>query len=282
MPSLPIINLLSWAKHLDLNFNSDLNGKMYRPDNLFHQIVDNLEKRLNTGYQYIDPNIDVLPEDMDGITSFSLEKDGVKYVNYKFSEESGYWCCKDEFNLTDIEFFLPYSYVERPSKIKISEEIIKESENIDDQFYRYKGINIYKDDESYFTTPNQLDNQTAESILSLFGIKDAETRFSIKDIKNYDFKYVFTEIVNVLFTIGFIKSNEFFDLLEEKITGLNKLNITKDIYLDYVADKKILYRESAKFLQLPFNPRYLLSTSNDSNVIKIIDTIEHRSCRIMK
>lgn len=264
---IELIPFLSWCYNQDIYFAND--HSTLTLENLLNALC----KRLGTTTPRTDSL--VLPADVFNSTKFkgyhrdSESSDAL--ITIEFIDDV--WMVT-ESNLPsqDYEFFQPYEVQERKKRIDLdlSEEFIYALDNIDDQYFMFKGVNIYKDETGYFTTCHQLDYEDLETITTLLKIPMGKTTIEI-----------FNTIINVLRILGITYNDKLIEFVSKHINKLNDSELAKKVQLHYVSNYRFIGKAHVNYTQLPFNLDYIVSTPMTSDSpIEFIDIKRNISYRI--
>lgn len=264
---IELIPFLSWCHNQDIYFAND--HATLTLDNLLNALC----KRLGTTTPRTDSL--VLPVDVFNSTKFKgyrrdCESNEV-LITIEFIDDV--WMVT-ESNLPahDYEFFQPYEVQERKKRIDLdlSEEFIYTLVNIDDQYFMFKGVNIYKDETGYFTTCHQLDHKDLETVATLLNIPMGKTVIEI-----------FNTIINVLCILGSTYNDKLIEFVSKHINKLNDSELAKKVQLHYVGNYRFIGKAHVNYTQLPFNLDYIVSTPMTSDSpIEFIDIKRNISYRI--
>lgn len=192
----------------------------------------------------------------------------------KFNED-GWYVTSCDLDDRGLEFFEPYSLTPRNTRIDLDmkDEFVDEfCDNIDDQYYVYKDINIYKDDMGYFTTCHQIDTKDINVIAEFLGFSKTDDSLI----------GVFNNIIRVLEFLGMTYNTKLVAFISEHLTKLIQSQLVNQVSLNYVADHRLLGGAKLDFVQLPFNPDYIVSCpAPDKTVIEFINIRTQYSCRVV-
>ncbi len=284
--AIRLLNFLSWVQNSDYRIvTKKISGQGYQ---YLQQILNRMQKRLGTTQVGMD-NV-VLPSDLDGSMTIDIYADKIDaeakpIIELEFNSNSQQWTIK-KYSLNifkDIEFFNPYetSIREKIKRITLTEELIEKCENIDDQYWIFEGINIYKDDRGYFTTCFQLDGKQTDSIATLLGLEIESNILSIRE----DVKDEFNLIINLGHDLGATYNDVLYKFINENITKLNDTNMVKKVRHNFISDYQFLGDDYIDFVQLPFNLNYIVSMPSDEDkpiiFVNISTGMSFRVCPVL-
>lgn len=264
---IELIPFLSWCHNQDIYFAND--HATLTLDNLLNALC----KRLGTTTPRTDSL--VLPIDVFNSTKFkgyhrdSESNDAL--ITIEFIDDA-WMVTESNLPAQDYEFFQPYEVQERKKRIDLdlTEEFIYALDNIDDQYFMFKGVNIYKDETGYFTTCHQLDYEDLETITTLLKIPMGKTTIEI-----------FNTIINVLCILGITYNDKLIEFVSKHINKLNDSELAKKVQLHYVSNYRFIGKAHVNYTQLPFNLDYIVSTPMTSDSpIEFIDIKRNISYRI--
>lgn len=190
-------------------------------------------------------------------------------ITLEYIDGKGWLFSQCDIDLGDIEFYSIWPSVTRPTRIPLdlTEQRLLDSAyvNVDDQYWMFDQINIYKDGAGFFTTATQLDDKDIGSISILL------------DCYHYPLTHIAPNHTQLARLLGVLSHTKF-------MYNLNEFNLTHSLLKTYVETglaKIFNFSEnpalsnskniSGKFTQLPNFPDYIFKVGTDKEAIDIIN-----------
>lgn len=260
---LPFMRFMDWC-----NDNSIL---LYRKDGegiaepITEQIV-----RMNFKYSLDNPEAMIPSESYKQIGGFVDRGIGLEHViELSYVEEEGWLFTKCDVRLTDSEYYCFWGPTICPNRVPLTIDdnwlLDSSVEHVDQQYWVFEKINIYKDNHGYFTTTNQLNNKDIGAIRTLLRCRNHPLK------ETHRAHYIFRTLIDVLENVHILYSEELFRICREILntfvaTGMAKVfNLAPDITKP--EDKYT----GGKFVQLPNFPGYMCSLGGDNVPLDIIN-----------
>ena len=190
-------------------------------------------------------------------------------ITLEYSEDKGWVFSQCDIELTDIDFYTIWPFLTRPTRIALdlTEERLCDSAyvNVDDQYWTFDQINIYKDAEGFFTTTTQLDDKDIGSVSILL------------NCYHYPLLNIVPNHLQVARLLGVLSHTKFMYNQNE----FNRTHALLKTYVDTGLAKMFNFSAhpaltnskniSGKFTQLPNFPDYIFKVGTDKEAIDIIN-----------
>lgn len=271
--NVPFIRLLDWCK--------DNRIRLCR----FDGTSENDEITLENMARYFPLHYELseyLPCPDEGYTKLQglveTGSDFKRVFTLEFEKDEGWFFTQLDISTADLNYYVAVKGPQRPRRIdlNLSDEFLysKDVDNVDDQYWVFNKMNIYKDDIGYFTAPAQLDDKDIGNISLLLGCY----RHQLSPQEHV--YHQFQTLINVLELTGFLYNENLFKhcrhLIENYVnTGFAKVfNISN---LNTGADGK---HSVHKYVQLPNFPDHIVRIGGEKEVLDIINVRYRNTYRL--
>lgn len=283
------INLLELFQYLDSNklpALQDTTGRYGFDENDFRKALELFRLKHPK-----EPEINLVPKVFKGVGEEEPElitqmTSGNIQVYYK----DGAWYSPTLLDLPDFHFFKNHHTLDHDEKLRFGGRLerfkgCERFKPIDGVYFLYnnegKDINIYQDEQGFYTTRHQIVNVNTLTIMRLMA--DAELDLLKRPIKLKPLEVkrdVMRDCISLLEEAGSIVNEDLYKRIESIIAQLIETGLVKTFYLFQVG-----HRYSPKhrlFVNIPSMPNYSFSHNNAYNIIEVINHTTNESLRLLR
>lgn len=195
--------------------------------------------------------------------------------------KDGAWYSPTELNLPDFHFFKTHHVFTHGDKLRLNGQLDLLAEegslkSVDNVFHVYKieegCINVYKDEEGFYTTRHQMESVQPQMVLRLMG-KNVEGMME-------DNERILQDTIKLMEEAGTLINIGLFKYIDDIIGKLVKTNLVKTFYLYQVGHR--FTTQPRLFVNVPIMPDYSISHNRAFSIIEILNHKTNVSLRLLR